>query len=142
MLDASFTHELQVLYQNLQKCLDLRDKYMRISRQRLGDDPRDHDGEFTGLEEQVQGVAGVRPDAKILGRRSSQREFEPWKVYPKPPPPHWHWKDRKPAVPNSLEYVDEEFYFSKCEIPAADSCGFELDDKGVYQIYEDVEGMS
>ncbi|KAL5501480.1 AMD1 [Sanghuangporus vaninii] len=136
--NAAFTHELQILYQNLQKCLDLRDKYMRLSRQRLGDDPRDHDEEFTGLDEQVQGVAGVRPDAKITDRKPIQRELEPWKIYPKPPPPHWHWKDKKPAVPNSLDYVDEEFDFSKCEIPTADNRGFEMDDKGVYQVFEDV----
>ncbi|EJC98137.1 AMP deaminase [Fomitiporia mediterranea MF3/22] len=136
--DTTLTHELQSLYQSLQKCLDLRDKYMRLSRQRLGDNPRDHDEVFTGLEEDLQDVAGVRPDSKFADRKIRKQEFKPWKIYPKPPPPHWHWKNKKPAVPDSLEYADEEFDFTKCKFPSGDSRGFELDDKGVYQIYEDV----
>ncbi|ORZ22772.1 AMP deaminase [Lobosporangium transversale] len=37
------TLELQSLYTNFQKCLDLREKYMKVSCQRVGDDPRDKD---------------------------------------------------------------------------------------------------
>ncbi|CAG8530263.1 11560_t:CDS:10 [Diversispora eburnea] len=35
--------ELITLYTNFQKCLDLRDKYMAISLQRVGDNPKDSD---------------------------------------------------------------------------------------------------
>ncbi|KAG9119340.1 AMP deaminase, partial [Ceratobasidium sp. 392] len=42
------TAELKELYNSFQRCLDLRDKYMSVSLQRLGDDPRDYDGVFTG----------------------------------------------------------------------------------------------
>ncbi|KAG0045042.1 AMP deaminase [Gryganskiella cystojenkinii] len=37
------TEELRSLYTNFQKCLDLREKYMAISCQRVGDNPRDSD---------------------------------------------------------------------------------------------------
>ena len=37
------TEELRSLYTNFQKCLDLRQKYMEISGQRIGDNPRDAD---------------------------------------------------------------------------------------------------
>ncbi|GJJ69650.1 AMP deaminase [Entomortierella parvispora] len=37
------TEELRSLYTNFQKCMDLREKYMAISCQRFGDNPRDAD---------------------------------------------------------------------------------------------------
>ncbi|KAF9439263.1 AMP deaminase [Entomortierella beljakovae] len=37
------TLELQSLYTNFQKCLDLREKYMKVSCQRVGDSPSDKD---------------------------------------------------------------------------------------------------
>jgi len=37
------TLELQSLYTNFQKCLDLREKYMKVSCQRVGDNPSDKD---------------------------------------------------------------------------------------------------
>ncbi|KAF9583352.1 AMP deaminase [Lunasporangiospora selenospora] len=37
------TQELQSLYTNFQKCLDLREKYMKVSCQRVGDNPSDRD---------------------------------------------------------------------------------------------------
>ncbi|KAF9139234.1 AMP deaminase [Mortierella sp. GBA39] len=37
------TEELRILYTNFQKCLELRDKYMKVSAQRIGDNPSDSD---------------------------------------------------------------------------------------------------
>lgn len=137
------TDELRHLYGSLQRCLELRDKYMRLSRQRLGDNPRDHDGVFTGLDEDLQGVAGVKPYSDYAKRNKPKRSFQPWKIYPKPPPPHWHWKDTNLA-PNSSKAVRtaEEFDFAQCEIPGEDSRVFSLDEKGVYQVYNGTDGMS
>ncbi|KAI5119039.1 hypothetical protein M0805_005905 [Coniferiporia weirii] len=138
----TLTSELRNLYQNLQKCLDLRDKYMRLSHQRLGDNPRDHDGAFSGLDEGLQDVVGVRADAEYNSRAKPKSQFKPWRIYPKPPPPHWHWKNEKPAPPNSLATgPDEEvFEFSECEIPEGYDLEFGLDDEGVYQVYEKTKG--
>lgn len=42
-LNNQITEELRMLYTNFQKCLDLRDKYMKVSAQRIGDNPSDSD---------------------------------------------------------------------------------------------------
>ena len=135
--------ELQSLYQSLQNCLDLRDKYMGASRQRLGDDPRDHDDVFHGLDEDLQDVNGVRPDVDYTTRKKPPRQFKPWSIYPPPPPPHWQYKDKdKTAEMNEMvkEYVKEEFDYEVCEIPGEDNRAFELDERGVYQVYNDLSG--
>ncbi|RHZ68267.1 hypothetical protein Glove_296g28 [Diversispora epigaea] len=106
--ENSIKQELITLYTNFQKCLDLRDKYMEISLQRLGDNPKDSDG---------------------------------WKIYPPPPPPTYnssnsqysHSDYKKKAV------VGEDFEFSECEIPGEHHYLYELDHKGVYQIYQSQE---
>lgn len=43
LLDDAVTAELCGLYQTLQNCLDLREKYMKRSCQRWEDDPRNRD---------------------------------------------------------------------------------------------------
>ncbi|KLO14771.1 AMP deaminase [Schizopora paradoxa] len=155
--------ELQALYQSLQKCLDLRDKYMRLSKQRLGDNPRDRDDVFTDIDEELQGVNGIRPDANFSNHvkktekvQPTPKNERPWKIYPKPPPPHWHWKAKKSSIsgenglngiPESIEKseIDEEdFDLDQCEIPGADEeqRWFKLDERGVYQVYEGPEDES
>ena len=118
---------------------------MKVSLQRLGDNPRDHDGHFTGLDPKVADVSGVRPDADISAYTSSDSEaklpkspYKPWRIYPKPPPPHWHWTaDTEPVHgAGETEARNEEFVFKKCEIPGGhDGWSFDLDETGVYQVY-------
>lgn len=82
------------------KCLQLRDKYMAISLQRLGDNPKDHDGDFTGFyPASAADVNGLKPDINANGAEDphsapaeQRQEFAPWQVYPPPPPAHWHWQ--------------------------------------------------
>ncbi|KAG6831732.1 hypothetical protein H0H87_004001 [Tephrocybe sp. NHM501043] len=111
------------LFQSFQKCLDIRDKYMAKSLQRLGDNPKDHDGHQMAIEK----------DSNV----KLPYEFEPWKIYPPPPPPHWHWTD-----PSNVQSVDgtgqsTEFRYEDCQIPGAHSWTFCIDDKGVFQVYDD-----
>ena len=109
---------------------------MKLSLQRLGDNPKDHDGAFTGLREDLQDVVGVRPDALHYPQVASpELKFDPWTIYPKPPPPHWHWKDRVTVTSDSSSHEEEEFEFDKCLIPGQDKLSFGLDDTGVYQVY-------
>ncbi len=113
---------------------------MRLSKQRLGDNPRDHDGIFTGLGEEIAGPSGVRPDADYSPKPGPINMFEPWKIYPRPPPPHWHWKGDESSAPDSVGArvpEPEEFDFSQCHIPGADDREFRIDDRGVYQVYDD-----
>jgi AMP deaminase len=121
---------------------------MRISRQRLGDNPRDHDGRFEGLDDAHADVSGARPDVDYVGNKpEGWGSFEPWVIYPRPPPPRWHWSDKETLERRGSEGKevgggggDGEFRFEECWIPEGHEWGFEIDEKGVYQVYEDVEG--
>ncbi|KAJ1950308.1 AMP deaminase, partial [Linderina pennispora] len=53
-----------------------------------------------------------------------------WKIYPKPPPPAWR-NFNEPATD-----VQEEFDMSKCKIPQADDCVFEMVESGVFSVFE------
>ena len=118
---------------------------MQVSLQRLGDNPRDHDGCFHGLDPKITDVSGVRPDADISAYASPDSEdklpkspYKPWGIYPEPPPPHWRWTDDTEPVHGSGEAKagDEEFVYEKCEIPGShDDWNFEIDETGVYQVY-------
>lgn len=158
--------ELQSILASFQKCLDLRDKYMRCSLQRLGDNPRDQDGSLNrsvlGKGRDIYDVATLRadaprsswtddlnadtepptlPSAAPAGSLPNSAVGEtPWKIYPPPPPPHWRpgLGDHKPDEPRKNVSGDEEFDFASCDIPGVDEKGWEyaIDDKGVFQIYE------
>lgn len=118
---------------------------MQVSLQRLGDNPRDHDGHFNGLDPKIADVSSVRPDADISVYTSPDSEaklpkspYKPWRIYPKPPPPHWHRiADTKPIRESKEAEADkEEFAFNKCEIPGGhDGWSFELSEMGVYEVY-------
>ena len=127
--DPGLSSELKTLYESLQHCLDLRDKYIRVSQQRLGDNPRDHDGVFFGFNDNAGDVSGIKPDASHESIcDASDGTFSPWKIYPRPPPPHWHYNDRG---------REAEFDFTKCLVPGADSWDFRIDERGVFQVYTD-----
>lgn len=76
---------------------------MEISNQRLGDNPRDYDGQFNGFANPVLAdVNGLRPDADPRAAEAAEAgadsgsnppPFEAWKINPPPPPAHWHWQD-------------------------------------------------
>jgi len=137
--------QANLLY-SLQKCLELRDKYMLKSRQRLGDDPRDYDGDFQPLGDDYADVSGVRPDFPLHGKhrepQSQQNTFSPWKIYPKPPPPHWHWKDKEVvSADGTTKPGDGEFKMEDCVIPGLhDGWSYAIDVKGVFQVYDETKG--
>lgn len=118
------------------------------SRQRLGDDPRDYDGHFEPLGDRYADVSGVRPDVPISatknGVKSQANSFKKWNIYPKPPPPHWHWKDKEVVSADGTKKAgDDEFILENCEIPGPlEGWSYEIDMKGVYQVYEDTQGAS
>jgi len=139
-LDAVLSAELKAMFESLNKCLELRDKYIKVSQQRLGDNPKDHDGTFTGFKGDAGDVSGIKPDAPASAALPpSENSFPKWRIYPKPPPPHWHYKQH----PTTQEKEDESFDFSTCPIPEGHSWDFKLDEKGVFQVYDSTapEGM-
>lgn len=110
---------------------------MTKSRQRLGDNPRDYDGDFTGLNDECAGVSGVRPDANFAANQPPPWSPERWVIYPPPPPPHWHWTDMQQVISSDGRRSPEgEFNFKECHIPEGDSKEFAVDDTGVYQVYD------
>ncbi|KAH8104666.1 hypothetical protein BXZ70DRAFT_605287 [Cristinia sonorae] len=132
------------ILESFRKCLELRDKYMLISGQCLGFNPKDHDGVFTGLDNDIADVSGVRPNADYTSRTPpSESPFSPWRIYPRPPPPHWHLRPDEGAAPLShlSSPGDEEFEVEQCEIPGKHEWGFEIDEKGVFQVYENSEAV-
>ena len=94
------------------KCLDLRDKYLSLSNQRLGDNPRDHDGTFSGFSPRSMGDAlGVRPEADPSNCEEpalikEENTLPPWRIIPPPPPPHWHWRPSNQGEAPHLEHRD------------------------------------
>ncbi|KIM71476.1 hypothetical protein PILCRDRAFT_830308 [Piloderma croceum F 1598] len=142
-METPITSELASLFRSLQRCLDLRDKYMIRSRQRLGDNPKDHDGHFPGLDDGIADVSGVRPDSDFRSNNPPPSPFKPWRVYPPPPPPHWHWTDKEKVVSaegNSAR-TDGDFVFEDCAIPEPHSWEFDIDDKGVFQVYANIQAV-
>ncbi|KAI0712032.1 AMP deaminase [Earliella scabrosa] len=129
--------EFVPIFEALEKCLDLRDKYMSRSGQKLGFSPRDHDGVFAGLDEDVAGVSGVRPDADYASRPPPKSPFKKWRIYPRPPPPHWHWKGRDTAIPShSGEVSEDEESEPPLDMPGAHEWNFAIDEKGVFQVFK------
>jgi AMP deaminase len=117
---------------------------MMRSLQRLGDDPRDHDDYFQPFVEEYADVSSVRPDTPLPAISVSEENgssFIPWKIYPEPPPPHWHWKDKTFINPDGTTKAGEEFEFEKCVIPGPhEGWSFAVDEKGVYQVYDRNKG--
>ncbi|KAF8685444.1 hypothetical protein RHS04_00662 [Rhizoctonia solani] len=123
----ALTPELKQLYSSLQRCLKLRDKYMSVSLQRLGDDPRHYDGDSS------TGALREDPDNK-------PPRFKPWNIYPPPPPPHWKFRAHNTSAPEISHSHDGDipFEFSNCEIPVQMPWEWEVDERGVFQVYEDI----
>lgn len=135
------TPEFASVAQSFQKCLELRDKYIMKSLQRLGDNPRDHDDVFHGVVEGLADVSGVKPDANLSLAASTESPYKPWTIYPKPPPPHWHFTAKETVMSADGRITpDGQFNFSQCQIPGNHEWDFEIDDKGVYQVYSSANG--
>lgn len=133
---ATITPEHARVFQLLRRAMQLRDKYITKSLQRLGDNPRDHDGHFHGISEGYADVAGVKPKTGFSNARVESGPHQPWKIYPKPPPPHWHFSPKtRAATADGLTSTEEEFDFDQCQVPGPQESSFKLDDKGVYQVY-------
>ncbi|KAL8292654.1 hypothetical protein RQP46_001266 [Phenoliferia psychrophenolica] len=104
------TEELEALYASFQKCINLRDKYMRLSRQRLEDNPANWDGHSPTPAPVASKSApneATETTEEIAEKEAKRREF--------------HWE--QVAIP-------------KLEV-AGRRKRFEMDGNGVYQVYEE-----
>lgn len=154
---------------SLQTCVELRDKYIKMSCQRLEDNPQNYDGQFaprkdsTGASSAYQPAtpsvmtpAAGTPAKQPTGSSSKHLRasanghgdqvsdqfpiFDPWKIYPPPPKPHWEQREPLTNQAHSAKpYIQSEFHFEDVEIPGEHDFVFELDSMGVFQVYESAE---
>ncbi|KAF9175632.1 AMP deaminase [Mortierella sp. AD011] len=106
---ADVTQELHELYTDFQKCLDIRERYMALSCQRIGDNPSDDDD---------------------------------WIIYPPPPPPLWGTADHRGHIIDGTGSVGKDFVLEDVPIPGACDYCFELDDRGIFNVYETKEDLA
>lgn len=98
------TLELQSLYTNFQKCLDLREKYMRVSCQCVGDNPSD------------------------------KEDWEIYPPPPRPSWPISENSENKGRVSDGPDSIGSDFIREDVVIPGPCNHIFEMDDTGVYQV--------
>ena len=144
--DGHISIELQELYTSFQKCLDLRDKYIRLSLQRLEDNPREYDGAFSPAPDTTStstSVLDLTPiDSNGLPPPTTPK-FEKWNIYPPPLPPHWNHDDRNTQRLGSVSPAPRpEFFFEECHIPKGHPYVFQRDEQGVYQVYNSADART
>ncbi|EMD63194.1 hypothetical protein COCSADRAFT_338729 [Bipolaris sorokiniana ND90Pr] len=124
MSDSSITTELSSIYANIQKVLDLRHKYIRLSLQRSFDNPKD-DPAWRIYPSPPEPVWNDTSKERRNAASSMQNSgiLEPNEM-PKPP--------RKMGT-----NIGEDFHLEEClPVPGPGEMSFRLDDSGVYQVYE------
>ncbi|KAF1833056.1 AMP deaminase [Decorospora gaudefroyi] len=124
MSDSSITAELSSIYTNIQKVLDLRHKYIRLSLQRNFDNPKDDpawriypphpEPVWNDSSKERRNAGGSLQNSGVLEPTES----------PKPP--------RKMGT-----NIGEDFRLDDLlPVPGPGEMSFRLDDGGVYQVYE------
>lgn len=122
--DASVTTELSAIYTNVQKVLDLRHKYIRLSLQRGGDNPKD-DSAWRIYPPHPEPVWNDSSKERRNASSSMQNSgiIEPTEP-PKPP--------RKMGT-----NIGEDFHLKEVlPVPGSSEMSFRLDEGGVFQVYE------
>jgi AMP deaminase len=122
MSDFEVTAELSAIYTNVQKVLDLRHKYIRLSLQGPADNPKDEPGWkiYPPHPEPVWDEAKERQNGSSSLQNSTVMDSGEL-----PKPPRKMGKD-----------IGEDFDMDEVPIPGASEMSFRLDDSGVFQVYE------
>lgn len=124
--DSSVTSELNAIYTNIQKILDFRHKYMRLSLQSFGDDPRDDPDWkiYPPMPEPVWQENKVRSNRAATTSSNGPADGDD--------DASLHRKQRKMG-----HHIGEDFHYEEClPVPEASEMVYRLDDGGVYQVYE------
>jgi len=111
-LQHAITDDIVAIYTGVQHCLNLRNKYIKISLQRGFDNPKNNVEKW-----------------KIYPEPPPPR----WLFNPETNA----WEDHKHDHPKLG--VGEDFHMDQCEIPEKDPKVFKLEN-GVYQVYNDKNG--
>ena len=133
-VDSSVTLELKEIYTNIQKILDLRHRYIRLSLQGPSDNPRDdpdweiyppppepvwqHNKERTDPSNNFENDDGSNFPAETSSTQGSQAPY------------------KRPQRKMGVD-IGEDFDFDDClPLPEASEMMYKLDGSGVYQVYE------
>lgn len=133
--DAHVSSELSSIYTNVQKVLDIRHKYIRLSLQGALDNPKDEpswpvypphpDGNRETGWQEYDRMGNSLGDSGNLDSDSKGNSVPATPVTP-----------RKPRRKLGVD-VGEDFDFEEClPLPGPSEMTFKLDDNGVYQVYE------
>ncbi|KAI5850426.1 hypothetical protein DFP73DRAFT_524175 [Morchella snyderi] len=134
--DPVLSNELTTIYTNVQKILDLRHKYLRVSLQGHADNPKD-DPSWTiyppppapvWVEDAQRPSTAQGEGTNNTNWGTSSGELRPRTENEK--------KGRKPG-----HNIGEDFVLEECEVPTEDEMEFKLDDQGVYQVYENKKAL-
>ena len=138
--NLTITSELSVIYTNIQNILDMRHKYMRLSLQEQGANPKDEpswniyppppEPAWSG-ESQQDSISQPYSTSPIdSGAPPMARSFTNDNLQPQPKPSMR--KGRKPG-----QDIGEDFEFADIlPLPEESEMNFKLDASGVYQVYE------
>jgi AMP deaminase len=136
--DDTIVSEVEVICKKIKALLDLRRKYLKVSLQSPGDNPKDErtweiyppppEPVWTDYKERPATDAGNNAPSSMsnsLYMTESSTDADP--QTPTSPA-----KKRRKAG----EAIGEDFDFSDCQIPKASEMTFELDEGSVYQVYD------
>lgn len=140
--DSKITDELRDIYTNIQKILDIRHKYIRLSLQGPGDNPKDdsgwriyppppepvwdHEKYQAGAKSGTQSLSasGVLPPQSQVAQSNSESHDEQSSSA--------RIRKRKPG-----QDIGSDFEMSDLlPLPEASEMIFRLDQSGIYQVYE------
>ncbi|KAK2741053.1 AMP deaminase [Myotisia sp. PD_48] len=140
--DGAITPELSVICRKIQTLMDTRHKYIRLSFQRPGDNPRDESGwhiyppPFEPAWEEDKERLGTGSMSSSFIVSSANRSVSGSKQPdPEPVPLSPIKKRRKPGQDIGEDFNMEDLL----PLPEESSMTFQLDENGVYQVYETAE---
>lgn len=135
--DSSVTTELQTIYSNIQKVMDIRHKYMRLSLQGPEDNPRDEPGWgiYPPMPEPVWSQDGRRSGFAATNS-TDKSSTDSAGITPK-----GHSKNGEPRKFRKMGHdIGEDFELEDClPVPGEEEMTYKLDATGVYQVYETSE---
>ncbi|KAH7413287.1 hypothetical protein BKA64DRAFT_660708 [Cadophora sp. MPI-SDFR-AT-0126] len=156
--DDNITSELSTIYTNIQKILDIRHKYIRLSLQQDGSNPRDEPNwkiyppppepawYEAGFEDRdrdnattngMNSQSGSMSNSMVLPPQDRPRTGDHSRNVSTASQPKTPRKKRKPG-----QDIGEDFYLEDVlPVPGSDEMSFRMDENGVYQVYENSEAL-
>ena len=150
--DPQINAELCAIFKNVQKVLDIRNKYIQLSLQGPNDNPKDdpnwniyppppepawtEDREKAMRGTQTQNSANNSMQNSLVLNIDKQRSTEHSSEQGSGTPHKSHAKKRKPGQDIGEDFDMEDML----PLPPSSELTFHLDDNGVYQVYENEQG--